>query len=486
MSGTFEIETKETDLKILEESLTRGVSFECSVIHLEERFDAFMKERSNARGNETSGMKCDEDVVNIVLRCGISARWRRVLWWEWSGAKREMQNSGRSYGALVRDAEEASVSGKDGMQDNERQINLDMERTFPDHPHYVAGGSGLGALRRVLLAFAFHHPSIGYLQGMNFIAAVLLLVFDSEQEAFWILSVFIGKVLPPFLSERLEGLKRELERFSQVVHDELPQTFQKMAEFGLDISFIIPKWFLCAFAATLPLDLVLKIWDILVLVSCHDCDRIIGGSREVIKRCAWALLLSLNKKILSASDAGEIGEIFREAHVQVQDPQAFLQLAFGGPSPTVMRNLCQSQSLTFAGPPMTDSPHRKTRQIRSPSNDLHPARSIQKMPPRSPLSPSTKAAWSRVRGKALHAFSTKERLEKASLSPFTKAMQEILKLTPARYALCNRTNSIPEEDDGIAPVFQEGMELDDLRLSGTSPNRARSRGVARSLQFERS
>ena len=48
--------------------------------------------------------------------------------------------------------------------------------------------AGQAALGRVLLAFSVHRPDIGYCQGMNCIAAMLLLVMErKEEDSFWVL-----------------------------------------------------------------------------------------------------------------------------------------------------------------------------------------------------------------------------------------------------------------------------------------------------------
>lgn len=40
-------------------------------------------------------------------------------------------------------------------------------------------GPRIGALRRVLLAYAEHNPSVGYCQGLNFVAAMLVSNFGA-------------------------------------------------------------------------------------------------------------------------------------------------------------------------------------------------------------------------------------------------------------------------------------------------------------------
>ena len=65
------------------------------------------------------------------------------------------------------------------------QIDKDINRTFPGHA-VIAAPDGQAALRRMLRAYcAGRNPHTGYCQGMNFVAAMLLLVMRSEQDAFW-------------------------------------------------------------------------------------------------------------------------------------------------------------------------------------------------------------------------------------------------------------------------------------------------------------
>lgn len=49
-----------------------------------------------------------------------------------------------------------------------RQIELDLNRTFPNNKHFTCPTSGFpDKLRRVLLAFSWQNPAIGYCQGLN-------------------------------------------------------------------------------------------------------------------------------------------------------------------------------------------------------------------------------------------------------------------------------------------------------------------------------
>jgi hypothetical protein len=65
------------------------------------------------------------------------------------------------------------------------QIELDLNRTYPDQTYFSDSGSGQGALRRILSAFSKNDTQLGYVQGMNYIAGALLWHI-TEEDAFWL------------------------------------------------------------------------------------------------------------------------------------------------------------------------------------------------------------------------------------------------------------------------------------------------------------
>ena len=55
--------------------------------------------------------------------------------------------------------------------------------------------SQVAKLRRVLVAFSWYHPDVGYCQGLNRLAAIALLFLD-EEDAFWCLAAIVQHTLP--------------------------------------------------------------------------------------------------------------------------------------------------------------------------------------------------------------------------------------------------------------------------------------------------
>lgn len=55
-----------------------------------------------------------------------------------------------------------------------QQIAKDIDRTYPGHPFFNSP-ENKKSFERVLKAFAFEFPKIGYTQGLNFLAGFLLI-----------------------------------------------------------------------------------------------------------------------------------------------------------------------------------------------------------------------------------------------------------------------------------------------------------------------
>jgi hypothetical protein len=61
-----------------------------------------------------------------------------------------------------------------GKRKSLHYINIDLPRTFPKLSFFKEGSPMCADLKKLLMAYAFYRPDVGYIQGMSYIAAVLL------------------------------------------------------------------------------------------------------------------------------------------------------------------------------------------------------------------------------------------------------------------------------------------------------------------------
>ncbi|XP_034634448.1 TBC1 domain family member 9B isoform X1 [Trachemys scripta elegans] len=219
----------------------------------------------------------------LVLK-GIPENLRGELWLLFSGAWNEMVTFPGYYAELV----EKSM-GKYSLATEE--IERDLHRSMPEHPAFQ-NELGIAALRRVLTAYAFRNPTIGYCQAMNIVTSVLLL-YCNEEEAFWLLVALCERMLPDYYNSRVVGALVDQGIFEELTRDYLPQLSEKMQELGV-ISTISLSWFLTLFLSVMPFE------SAVVIVDCFFYEGI-----KLILQVSLAILDANMEKLLNCCDEGE-------------------------------------------------------------------------------------------------------------------------------------------------------------------------------------
>jgi len=321
---------------------------------------------------------------------GVGARSRARLWMAWSGARRKMSASAASYadqlrfaGAVLRDEpsekpDEERVRHRRELRQHVRQIELDLERTFPNHSEFRAFdpdehegtdesapgvndargvnsdkrlGSKLEPLRRVLTALAHAVPDVGYTQGMNFVCGWCLLVLEnspgssggedkgtraSEERAFWLMRCLLEDILPGYFEPGFAALRFDLDVLDDDFMDIAPDAHAALETHGLNVKCLCPRLLLCVLVGTAPTAVTLRAWDVLLV----DAPGKGGEShykkampslrfrpRDVLRRCALTMLTSTGRArgIAGAQGAAEAVDTIRSAGRGIVDVQTFLR-----------------------------------------------------------------------------------------------------------------------------------------------------------------
>lgn len=292
------------------------------------------------------------DKVKRYVRKGVPPEWRGAAWWWYSGGPGFLAKHPEMYRRLLEDVQAGKLS------DNDREhIERDLNRTFPDNARFkpdptttldaqagAGGGSAskpgnaevpiVRSLRRVLQAFAVHSPSIGYCQSLNFIAGLLLLFLDqNEEQAFVLLTMVTSTHLPGTHGVTLEGANIDIAVLMSCIKDALPAVWAKLDDKGAGgaiaaddtaqalrlptVSLATTAWFMSLFVGTLPIESVLRVWDCLFF----------EGSKTLF-RIALSIFKSAERQILPINDPMEVFQVVQTSPRSMLDANALMEVCF--------------------------------------------------------------------------------------------------------------------------------------------------------------
>ncbi|XP_078438245.1 uncharacterized protein LOC144708697 isoform X2 [Wolffia australiana] len=210
-------------------------------------------------------------VVKRRIRKGIPDCLRGLVWQLISGSRDLLLMNPGVYEQLV--IYETSAS--------ELDIIRDISRTFPTHVFFQQRhGPGQRSLYNVLKAYSVYDKDVGYVQGMGFLAGLLLL-YMSEEDAFWLLVALLkGAVHAPMEGLYQVGLplvQKYLSQFERLVKEKFPKLGEHFSKEMINPSMYASQWFITVFSYSFPFPLALRIWDVFLfevglalLGYCHD------------------------------------------------------------------------------------------------------------------------------------------------------------------------------------------------------------------------
>ncbi|KAI0882960.1 RabGAP/TBC [Annulohypoxylon maeteangense] len=233
------------------------------------------------------------------VRKGIPPDWRGAAWFYYAGGPAVLSKHTGMYDSLLKQkAKDVDVEA----------VERDLHRTFPDNVKFrssqpsntsrdnpqspkddgststLAEMPMISSLRRVLHAFAIYNPRIGYCQSLNFLAGLLLLFVETEEQAFWLLNIITRVYLPGTHETSLEGANVDLGVLMSSLRESMPHVWAKIGGEldGTDavwpkawkhrrksestrlppITLCMTAWFMSCFIGTLPIESVLRVWDV--------------------------------------------------------------------------------------------------------------------------------------------------------------------------------------------------------------------------------
>nr|XP_012136115.1 PREDICTED: uncharacterized protein LOC100879104 isoform X1 [Megachile rotundata] len=252
------------------------------------------------------------DAMKMVARLqgGIPPEFRKKLWL--TLAERHLEQRGVDW----KQAEKICFNEWSNPDDEELGIQIvkDLHRTGCSLFCGAAGRDNQAVLRRVLLGFARWNKSVGYCQGLNVLAALVLQVMDrAESAAVKVMIYLIEGVLPEgYFADNLRGLSVDMAVFRDLLRARLPKLSKHLEALQNDAkdkatgsSYEPPltnvftmQWFLTLFCHCLPQEAVLRVWDLIFLEG-----------DEILLRTALTIWEGLSDRIMAVTSADEFYSI---------------------------------------------------------------------------------------------------------------------------------------------------------------------------------
>jgi len=198
----------------------------------------------------------------------------------------------------------------------EQQITADIHRTFPDQE--ISGQENFQkSLFNILKAYSLYDESVGYCQGLSFVAALLLMKIPEEQAFYVLARLMRGHDLRSIYTEDMRGVQLRMFQMNKLVQQLFPAMYKHLESLEVKISLVLIPWFMTAFCYQLPLAVAFRVMDSLLLEGIPALFRI-----------ALSILLLCEADVMSLDEQG-IMEYFRsDLRAKFNDPQQLMNIAY--------------------------------------------------------------------------------------------------------------------------------------------------------------
>ncbi|RCH93346.1 hypothetical protein CU098_002570, partial [Rhizopus stolonifer] len=226
-----------------------------------------------------------------LVRVGLPNALRGEIWEATSGAMYlRFANEGVYQDILNQYQGQSSTSTE--------EIEKDLNRSLPEYAGYQSS-EGINRLRRVLTAYAWKNPELGYCQAMNIVTSALL-IYATEEQAFWLLHVLVDRMCPGYYSTSMYGALLDQIVFEKLVEKTMPILWEHFKKTDVELSIACLPWFLSLYVNSMPLEFAVRVLDILFM----------EGPR-ILFQIGLAILKINSEELLCTRDDGAFLDILK-------------------------------------------------------------------------------------------------------------------------------------------------------------------------------
>jgi TBC1 domain family member 8/9 len=261
------------------------------------------------RDNGRNATLIRQPTFHKLIRVGLPNRLRGEMWELTSGSLYLRLETPTLYTDTL-----AKFSGKESLAIDE--IEKDLNRSLPEYPGFQTE-DGIGRLRRVLTAYSWVNPDVGYCQAMNIVVAALL-IYMSEAQAFFLLSTLCDRLVPGYYSTTMYGTLLDQKVFESLVEKTMPILWEHLVKSDVQLSVVSLPWFLSLYINSMPLVFAFRVLDVFFVEG-----------PKVLFQVGLAILRINGEELLDATDDGAFISVLKgyfsrldeSAHPKSENPK---------------------------------------------------------------------------------------------------------------------------------------------------------------------
>ena len=142
----------------------------------------------------------------------------------------------------------------------------DLSRTFPNDSRFKKDSIYYNKLYNILTKYSNYNPIIGYAQGLNFLFANAIYLYDNEKNAFFYIDGLIRKFnLEDYYAEKNPKLAAEINKFAKILKKYIPDIINYFDEKLVNHDFFTTDWILTLFGNSMNSDNLFICWNFMII-----------------------------------------------------------------------------------------------------------------------------------------------------------------------------------------------------------------------------
>ncbi|KAG5991571.1 hypothetical protein E4U52_003537 [Claviceps spartinae] len=251
------------------------------------------------RDNGRNATLIRQPTFHKLIRVGLPNRLRGEIWELTSGSLYlRLENPSLFTDTL------AKFEGQESLAIDE--IEKDLNRSLPEYPGFQSE-EGISRLRRVLTAYSWVNPNVGYCQAMNIVVAALL-IYMSEAQAFFLLSSLCDRLVPGYYSTTMYGTLLDQKVFESLVERTMPILWEHLVKSDIQLSVVSLPWFLSLYINSMPLIFAFRVLDVFFVEG-----------PKVLFQVGLAILRINGEDLLDAADDGAFISVLKSYFARLDE-----------------------------------------------------------------------------------------------------------------------------------------------------------------------